>query len=652
MASYKHFQSDNMKYDSNESRTNMYNPNFQSTVLSKGYKENANFLKHLDKWVQFVSWARWNPDLFYDLITPETGGIVIDIDERIFLRSTARFLSCYGVFPRGYGKCQNMETLIYTSTGIKEMGEFFNYQKDNKETYIPCDIELLNRDGELETSNIGVYSGYLPTKIITTEEGYEVENTFNHPMLVMSDNGIIDWKVSEDIKIGDYVLINRNNDIWGTNVKLDIDYDKLNNVKHINTCNIIDTLDEDFALIMGYLIGDGCLTSERTITLTNIDEDIINNYTNFMNNNLNINVVHRRIDYIIFGKYIREYFRQIGFDLCNAHNKTVPKCIMESPKSIVSNFIKGLFDTDGGLSNSYIEYCTASKKLSKQVQVILLNFGIISTRTKKYNKKFNSYSYRLCIYGHNMDIYLKEIGFSCKRKQNQLIKLCEVERNPNKDIIPNQQNQIKLFYNDIKKYNTYVYDNIYHLLKGTNELTYKKLDYLLSLKNAELCNNFKELKYKYNTNYFYSKVKTIEDSNNHVCDLQTNETHSFVSNGFISHNTLLEVMSMYHGAIFYPDINNAMSAQTKENAAKLLSEKHREILKFYPLMANEIRSSKFSKDTAEVTFTSGGRVDILANQQNTKGARRHTLNIEESALLNNVLFEDWVLTVPLYSNVY
>jgi ribonucleoside-diphosphate reductase alpha chain len=97
---------------------------------------------------------------------------------------------------------------------------------------------------------------------------------------------------------------------------------------------------------------------------------------------------------------------------------------------------------------------------------------------------------------------------------------------------------------------------------------------------------------------------------------------------------------MYHGAIFYPDISNCMSAQTKENAARLLEEKHREILKFYPLMANEIIKAKFAKDTGEVIFTSGGRVDILANQQSSKGSRRNTLNIEESALLNNVLFED------------
>jgi len=100
------------------------------------------------------------------------------------------------------------------------------------------------------------------------------------------------------------------------------------------------------------------------------------------------------------------------------------------------------------------------------------------------------------------------------------------------------------------------------------------------------------------------------------------------------------LMGMYHTAIFYPDIELSMTAQTRENAAKLVDEKHREIIKFYPLMANEIKKFSSSKDDAEIIFTSGGRIDILANQQSTKGARRKRLNIEESALLNSDLFQD------------
>ncbi len=115
MASSKNFQSNNVK--NTKDRTNIYNPDFNPTVASKGEKELDNFNKNLHKYVDFVSWCRWNPDLFIDLITPETGSIRLDLDQRVFLRSLFRFLSVYGVFPRGYGKTF-IEVLGMYITGI------------------------------------------------------------------------------------------------------------------------------------------------------------------------------------------------------------------------------------------------------------------------------------------------------------------------------------------------------------------------------------------------------------------------------------------------------------------------------------------------------------------------------------------------------
>jgi ribonucleoside-diphosphate reductase alpha chain len=103
---------------------------------------------------------------------------------------------------------------------------------------------------------------------------------------------------------------------------------------------------------------------------------------------------------------------------------------------------------------------------------------------------------------------------------------------------------------------------------------------------------------------------------------------------------------MYHTAIFYPDINLSMSAQTKEGSASLLEAKHKEIIKFYPLIANEIVKASFNKDKAEIIFTSGSTIDNLANQQSSKGQRRGRINIEESALLNNLLFKDVMEPIP------
>lgn len=104
--------------------------------------------------------------------------------------------------------------------------------------------------------------------------------------------------------------------------------------------------------------------------------------------------------------------------------------------------------------------------------------------------------------------------------------------------------------------------------------------------------------------------------------------------------TFVELLGMYHTAIFFPDIEISMTAQTLQNAAKLVDEKHREIIKFYPLMNEEIQTYRSSKDSVEIVFTSGGRIDVLANAQSTKGARRKRLNVEESAQLNAELFDD------------
>lgn len=123
------------------------------------------------------------------------------------------------------------------------------------------------------------------------------------------------------------------------------------------------------------------------------------------------------------------------------------------------------------------------------------------------------------------------------------------------------------------------------------------------------------------------------------CEVRFKQTYGVFPRGY--GKTLIELMEKYHTAIWYPDVEVSMTAQTRENASKLIDEKHREIVKFYPLIREELtREPKISKDMAEVTFKSGGRLDILANQQSTKGARRKRLTIEESALLNNALFQD------------
>ncbi|MEI6296326.1 MAG: hypothetical protein WCO84_01595 [bacterium] len=102
MASYGKFQSDNAKYG--EKNRDNYNPEFNPTVKPKTDAKESIFEKNLPKWVDFISWCRWESDGLLDLLKPPKGGITLHFDQRVFIRSIMRFFSVYGVFPRGFSK--------------------------------------------------------------------------------------------------------------------------------------------------------------------------------------------------------------------------------------------------------------------------------------------------------------------------------------------------------------------------------------------------------------------------------------------------------------------------------------------------------------------------------------------------------------------
>ena len=105
--------------------------------------------------------------------------------------------------------------------------------------------------------------------------------------------------------------------------------------------------------------------------------------------------------------------------------------------------------------------------------------------------------------------------------------------------------------------------------------------------------------------------------------------------------TYNEVLAMIVVALLFPNIELALSAQTKENAADLLKAKWNEITKHFPFLEKETMDKpKFSKGNALIEFKNGSTIDAIANAQSTKVQRRRRLKIEESALLNNDLFQD------------
>jgi ribonucleoside-diphosphate reductase alpha chain len=112
MSSYNNFQSKNAKFTDLSNRSD-HDPEFNPSIKSSGDKSKSKLDDNMEKYIEFLSWARFYPDLFLDLIKPKFGGMTLHSDQRIFLRSIVRFVSLYGVFPRGWGKTYNEVLAMY-----------------------------------------------------------------------------------------------------------------------------------------------------------------------------------------------------------------------------------------------------------------------------------------------------------------------------------------------------------------------------------------------------------------------------------------------------------------------------------------------------------------------------------------------------------
>lgn len=611
-------------------------------------QDQLDYDEQLDVWSNLIGMWRWMPDLFVDLlrpVDPKTGektGFDLGLDQRVLLRGLVRNKRTFVCVSRGYGKCISGDSLVLTEDGLKEIGEYLSYQNDDIETFVDTQkLKIVNRYGKLEQTNAGVYSGYKDTRVITTNEGIEIEPSLNHPLLVMKKNGVMDWKRTEDLEIGDYIVTRRGDNIWGNKTKLEFDMDKwLDSFNKSSRwkiesakSNTPNELTEDIALIIGYLIGDGCMTRDNGIMFSSKDEDMVNRFIDFFENTINRPVSKKNdIDYLVNGMYVREYFNQIGLKQVDAFKKEIPKCILESPQNMVASCVRGMFDTDGSVTGEYVEYCTASEKMSKQLQTILLNFGIVSNRRKKFNKQFETYSYIISITGKERLRFYNEIGFSCNRKQEKLkniiTKYIDKQSNTNIDVIPYQANVIKKIVDNCN-INNKLKDNLRHVLNGSNQLTYIKLDRVLNEcagYNTEELRHLRNIKHE---NYFFSKIKTIKESKNHVYDLSVPNTNSFIANGIVNHNTTIQLLSLYVKAILYPGIQLSVGAMTQQQSASLFTDKHDDLLNMFPLLANEISYVSITKDKVRIIFKNKSVITSIQMGQASKGLRKHLISVEE-----------------------
>ena len=304
-------------------------------------------------------------------------------------------------------------------------------------------------------------------------------------------------------------------------------------------------LNEDLAFILGTLVAEG-FVSKNKIEFCNSDFQFIREFEERWQRLFPDSKLHKFNEKAnSYGKkdYIRlechslhslEFLRNIGLDAVKADKKLIPYLIMQSPKNVVSAFLRAYFEGDGSISFSKkmieLSCCSKSEKLIKQLQIILLRFGIDSFR--RYDKyKFID---KLYLRGkRNILRFYKGINFVCenKIKKLEIVLLNYKKEYSNTDFVPFISDFVRDKSHDefIMKHNFDRYDSM--------SKNYQKVSEIFSQKTGEDLSSIFEYLLTYN--YLFEPVVLIENSGmQKVYSLKVeSDCHTFISNGFISHNT-------------------------------------------------------------------------------------------------------------------
>ena len=445
--------------------------------------------------------------------------------------------------PNMAGKCIKGDSLLFTEQGVLPL-ESLKPAEAPVDQFVPLSCTVHGIAGAVRATHF-FNGGISPTIRIQTRLRFALEGTPAHRIWVRHADGSEGWKSLRDVQEGDWVALERQIDLWGSAVRLrnEVRRGHGNEIRYL----LPDTLNVDLAYLFGLLLGDGTLTQRRSVHLTTKDPQIADAFRRITWEQFGYRagVTDGGVDNFITSTQIRAYLAENDLGFHDALHKHIPVCIRRAPRELVISFLQGLFDTDGTAERRYgnPSLSTSSERMAREVQLVLLNLGIIaSIRLKRTKVHLN---YIVAIDGEDAIRFHRLVGFRLLRKQERR-ELASSLRRPNKGGIPHRAPLLKeaqtrivlkkdkqVALKRVKLVNSIFY---VYIPKGRN-LSYAKLGELLDYchtNNVECC----ALEAIHSRRYFYDQVKSVAQGEAQVYDLSVPEGNAYVANGFVSHNSV------------------------------------------------------------------------------------------------------------------
>ncbi len=263
--------------------------------------------------------------------------------------------------------------------------------------------------------------------------GKEIKLSYDHPVFRLK-NGFLEQVQSCECKKGDYLC--------------SLNFIDINGKKY----------DKEYSYLLGLLLGDGHLRKEG-IFFENKNERMHDIFQNLVKKIFGKKAkiskrIDRRMSSRLFSvKAASEIHEKFNIPF---GNKTkifdIPEAIEEADNASVGLFLRGMFDTDGHVSDIRKSVClaTSNNHVARKVPLLLKRFGIESrlNRQEKDGKEHVGPYYRIFITGEsNIKKFRNSVGFGDPKKARILKTIIGTKENTNVDVVPHSGTLIK----DIRK---------------------------------------------------------------------------------------------------------------------------------------------------------------------------------------------------------
>ena len=280
-----------------------------------------------------------------------------------------------------YGTCHKFDTRVWSKDGVIEIQ---NVVKGD----VVWSFDTKNQKKVLTSVLDVVASGKKRCYMIRTRHNF-LETSEEHRIAVYTEEEGFNYKNTLELKIGDLLVIDGGFD-YDKETLIDKSVPNENKNGWWNSSRLVpDKVDENFAKLFGFLIGDGWLhKTNQTIdfaagehqSINNKYIDILKEFTGKEPKYIKSKDTTLEYSQVRFhSKMFKTILQRMGFE-GDARTKRVPSWVFGANKRIRTAFLRGMMDADGSIFIDKWNCCRysfelANEQLTKDLKVLCQSLG-------------------------------------------------------------------------------------------------------------------------------------------------------------------------------------------------------------------------------------------------------------------------------------